>query len=42
MNTYFATAQAPVHIGCLERESLSYNTQLTDPVNNIASSKLTN
>ena len=44
MNTYFVTAHVPVFNWCLVKESLSYNTDLTEgePISDIALSNLTN
>ena len=44
LKKYFATAQVPLFIHFLEKESMSYNALLTEkePVNNITISKLTN
>ena len=39
VNTYFATAQSPVHNYCPEKESLLYDTQLKKPVNRLLISK---
>ena len=44
MNTYFVTAKAPVINQCVEKETLSYNTELTEgePIHDITLSNLTN